>query len=174
MNFTLGAYLTYINIVFFSIGIERFNQYEGYASSFTWTGSYKDETPSDMYGRKMCTVLAIDASDVSRNPRAQYSFRAIQRELNKVCFLIWRVSVGEFVPASRRLLVQGRYSNIRHSNIIRIIFPFTGVRRVLVGLRRPVPTRQHCGHRQLGLRCVQGRRAAQSSSSTNGRWTSER
>ncbi|XP_017298683.2 poly(ADP-ribose) glycohydrolase [Diaphorina citri] len=64
-------------------GVERYNDYEGYSRSFTWTGNYKDPTPSDIYGRKLCTVLAIDAVNVARNPKAQYSLRSIERELNK-------------------------------------------------------------------------------------------
>uniref|UniRef100_A0A8D9EJI1 poly(ADP-ribose) glycohydrolase n=1 Tax=Cacopsylla melanoneura TaxID=428564 RepID=A0A8D9EJI1_9HEMI len=64
-------------------GVERYNTYEGYSQTFTWTGNHKDQTSSDIYGRKLCTVLAIDASNVARNPRSQYSFKSIQRELNK-------------------------------------------------------------------------------------------
>ncbi|KAL1459241.1 hypothetical protein WDU94_011246 [Cyamophila willieti] len=64
-------------------GVERYNTYEGYSRTFTWTGNHKDQTSSDIYGRKLCTVLAIDASNVARNPRSQYSLKSIQRELNK-------------------------------------------------------------------------------------------
>ena len=67
----------------FIAGCERFNQYRGYGGTFEWAGDYVDDTPSDEFGRKYCTVIALDAICYQNNPRAQYSPANILRDLNK-------------------------------------------------------------------------------------------
>lgn len=65
------------------MGCERFNAYEGYASSFEWTGSFVDETPCDSSRRRKCTIVAIDAVPFSKRAQ-QYKEVMLKRELNKV------------------------------------------------------------------------------------------
>lgn len=70
----------------FISGCERFNKYKGYGSTFEWDGNYVDGTPSDEYGRKYCTIIALDALHFMRNPLDQYLPKNISRDLNKVIF----------------------------------------------------------------------------------------
>lgn len=65
------------------MGCERFNSYTGYASSFKWNGTYVDHTPMDAYRRKMCSIVAIDATYFHEQSH-QYEEELIKRELNKV------------------------------------------------------------------------------------------
>lgn len=65
-------------------GCERFNRYRGYGQTFEWDGDYVDGTPSDEYGRKYCTVIALDALCYQHNPEAQYKPENVLRDLNKV------------------------------------------------------------------------------------------
>ncbi|KAG8287523.1 hypothetical protein J6590_034897 [Homalodisca vitripennis] len=64
-------------------GCERFSTYQGYSNTFEWTGNVEDSTPRDSGGRRLCTVLAIDASRFP-SAKTQYSEAHISRELNKV------------------------------------------------------------------------------------------
>lgn len=43
------------------IGCEQFSSYSGYASCFRWAGDFVDTTPLDIYRRRKCRVVAIDA-----------------------------------------------------------------------------------------------------------------
>lgn len=65
-------------------GCERFSNYDGYASTFRWTGNVEDDTPYDTSRRRKCTIVAIDAIPFS-NKSAQYRDMYMKRELNKVC-----------------------------------------------------------------------------------------
>lgn len=65
------------------MGCERYNAYEGYASSFEFTGTISDDTPRDCSRRRKCTIVAIDAIPFS-NRRQQYQEKMLKRELNKV------------------------------------------------------------------------------------------
>jgi len=64
-------------------GCERFSSYKGYSSTFEWTGDYQDTTPRDNSGRRMCSVVAIDALKLG-NRNVQYTPNNLLRELNKV------------------------------------------------------------------------------------------
>ncbi|KAF9116171.1 hypothetical protein BGX27_004511 [Mortierella sp. AM989] len=66
-------------------GAERFSNYNGYASTFSWHSDYVDETPRDQLGRRKTEICAIDALPFkSRELRLrQFSRGNILREVNK-------------------------------------------------------------------------------------------
>lgn len=64
-------------------GCEQYNIGTGYASSFSWSGSFTDKTPMDPWNRRMCQVTAIDALHFTNDPHQQYAPSLIRRELNK-------------------------------------------------------------------------------------------
>lgn len=64
------------------MGIERFNYYDGYASTFKWTGDYEDRTPFDSFRRRKCSLVAIDAVPFHSKSQ-QYQEEMLKRELNK-------------------------------------------------------------------------------------------
>lgn len=75
-------------------GCERYSKYEGYADTFQWVSNSNDTTPVDSYGRRYCTLVAVDAL-YFRNANAQYSVSRINRELNKAyAGFSWGVSNG--------------------------------------------------------------------------------
>lgn len=63
-------------------GIERYSKYEGYSNSFKWSGDYIDETPRDSSGRRITSVVAIDALRFTQSG-LQFDLSKIIRELNK-------------------------------------------------------------------------------------------
>lgn len=64
-------------------GIERYSKYKGYSNSFKWMGDYVDETPKDSSGRRLTSIVAIDALYFTHS-EAQFNINNIIRELNKV------------------------------------------------------------------------------------------
>ncbi|KAI1315075.1 hypothetical protein EDD11_001317 [Mortierella claussenii] len=66
-------------------GAERFSNYNGYASTFTWHSDCVDTTPRDKLGRRKTEICAIDALPFkSRDQRLrQFSKSNILREVNK-------------------------------------------------------------------------------------------
>ncbi|XP_046667281.1 poly(ADP-ribose) glycohydrolase-like isoform X4 [Homalodisca vitripennis] len=77
-------------------GCERFSTYQGYSNTFEWTGNVEDSTPRDSGGRRLCTVLAIDASRFP-SAKTQYSEAHISRELNKAyAGFSWGVASGSW------------------------------------------------------------------------------
>lgn len=67
----------------FLTGCERFSNYTGYSYTFEWKGNYEDMTPRDSSGRRMCSIVAIDALKLG-NRNVQYTPSNMHRELNKV------------------------------------------------------------------------------------------
>ncbi|CAL7952395.1 unnamed protein product [Xylocopa violacea] len=63
-------------------GVERYSQYKGYSNSFKWVGDYVDETPRDSSGRRLTSIVAIDALYFAHS-QSQFSISNIKRELNK-------------------------------------------------------------------------------------------
>ncbi|XP_050589132.1 poly(ADP-ribose) glycohydrolase-like isoform X2 [Bombus affinis] len=63
-------------------GIERYSKYKGYSNSFKWMGDYVDETPKDSSGRRLTSIVAIDALYFTHS-EAQFNINNIIRELNK-------------------------------------------------------------------------------------------
>ncbi|CAH0714135.1 unnamed protein product, partial [Brenthis ino] len=62
--------------------------------TFIWFSDFKDDTPKDFYGRKQCTILALDARRFPK-PEEQYTKEMVDRELNKVnCTNIYYNSVN--------------------------------------------------------------------------------
>ncbi|XP_070528791.1 poly(ADP-ribose) glycohydrolase isoform X4 [Cardiocondyla obscurior] len=63
-------------------GIERYSKYEGYSNTFKWKGDFVDETPRDNSGRRMTSIVAIDAL-YFRQSSLQFNMDNVNRELNK-------------------------------------------------------------------------------------------
>ncbi|KAJ0067124.1 hypothetical protein NL108_012829, partial [Boleophthalmus pectinirostris] len=63
-------------------GTEQYSKYSGYAESYKWVGSYKDETPRDDWQRRCTEIVAIDAYKF-RHFLEQFLPEKITRELNK-------------------------------------------------------------------------------------------
>ncbi|XP_033835851.1 poly(ADP-ribose) glycohydrolase [Periophthalmus magnuspinnatus] len=63
-------------------GTEQYSKYSGYAESYKWVGSYKDETPRDDWQRRCTEIVAIDAYKY-RHFLEQFLPEKITRELNK-------------------------------------------------------------------------------------------
>ncbi|KAJ3333927.1 hypothetical protein HDU76_000962 [Blyttiomyces sp. JEL0837] len=80
------------NEALFMIGAERYSNYSGYASTFTWESPHQDSTPRGDWGRLKSEIIAIDAVNFKKYPDGtQYEeariskafYAAIVRELNK-------------------------------------------------------------------------------------------
>lgn len=65
------------------VGCERFSNYSGYGHTFEWIGDFQDETPLDSFGRRHCSIVAMDALCFS-NASSQFSLSNLAREVNKV------------------------------------------------------------------------------------------
>ncbi|XP_070697290.1 poly(ADP-ribose) glycohydrolase isoform X2 [Pempheris klunzingeri] len=63
-------------------GTEQYSKYEGYAESYKWKDSYKDETPRDDWQRRCTEIVAIDALKY-RHFLEQFLPEKMNRELNK-------------------------------------------------------------------------------------------
>uniref|UniRef100_A0A8D3DU76 poly(ADP-ribose) glycohydrolase n=1 Tax=Scophthalmus maximus TaxID=52904 RepID=A0A8D3DU76_SCOMX len=63
-------------------GIEKYSKYSGYAESYKWKESYKDETPRDDWQRRCTEIVAIDALKY-RHFLEQFLPDKMTRELNK-------------------------------------------------------------------------------------------
>ncbi|XP_075874601.1 poly(ADP-ribose) glycohydrolase [Nelusetta ayraudi] len=63
-------------------GTEQYSKYSGYAESYIWKESHKDETPRDEWQRRCTEIVAIDALKL-RNFLEQFFPEKILRELNK-------------------------------------------------------------------------------------------
>ncbi|XP_068597722.1 poly(ADP-ribose) glycohydrolase [Brachionichthys hirsutus] len=63
-------------------GTEQYSKYSGYAESYRWKDSHKDETPRDDWQRRCTEIVAIDALKF-RHFLEQFLPEKIARELNK-------------------------------------------------------------------------------------------
>ncbi|KAG7216326.1 hypothetical protein INR49_021730 [Caranx melampygus] len=63
-------------------GTEQYSKYSGYAESYKWKESYKDETPRDDWQRRCTEIVAIDALKY-RHFLEQFLPEKMTRELNK-------------------------------------------------------------------------------------------
>uniref|UniRef100_A0A3B4ZHE5 poly(ADP-ribose) glycohydrolase n=1 Tax=Stegastes partitus TaxID=144197 RepID=A0A3B4ZHE5_9TELE len=63
-------------------GTEQYSKYSGYAESYKWKDSYKDETPRDDWQRRCTEIVAIDALKY-RHFLEQFLPEKMTRELNK-------------------------------------------------------------------------------------------
>lgn len=63
-------------------GTEQYSEYSGYAESYKWKDSHKDETPRDDWQRRCTEIVAIDALKF-RNFLEQFLPEKMTRELNK-------------------------------------------------------------------------------------------
>nr|CAD7458771.1 unnamed protein product [Timema tahoe] len=82
-------------------GCERYSNYVGYGDTFEWLGDYLDTTPRDSSGRRLCTVAAIDALNLS-SVTAQFAPNCLRRELNKAYtgFLGMGLSADKLSPVA--------------------------------------------------------------------------
>lgn len=71
------------NEAFFMMGCEQFSSYKGYGSTFEFLCDYDDDTPRDRFRRRICTIVAIDATPF-RAKAQQYEEKCLVREVNKV------------------------------------------------------------------------------------------
>jgi len=71
------------NECIFIKGSERFSNYTGYGSTFTWSGDYNDCIKMDNLNRRMTEIVALDAYNFGMNHLTQYSEELVLRELNK-------------------------------------------------------------------------------------------
>ncbi|XP_071336642.1 poly(ADP-ribose) glycohydrolase [Trachinotus anak] len=63
-------------------GTEQYSKYSGYAESYKWKESFKDETPRDDWQRRCTEIVAIDALKY-RHFLEQFLPEKMTRELNK-------------------------------------------------------------------------------------------
>uniref|UniRef100_A0A667WPI4 poly(ADP-ribose) glycohydrolase n=1 Tax=Myripristis murdjan TaxID=586833 RepID=A0A667WPI4_9TELE len=63
-------------------GTEQFSKYSGYAESYKWKDSHKDETPRDDWQRRCTEIVALDALKY-RHFLEQFHPEKMTRELNK-------------------------------------------------------------------------------------------
>ncbi|XP_034040439.1 poly(ADP-ribose) glycohydrolase isoform X2 [Thalassophryne amazonica] len=63
-------------------GTEQYSKYTGYAESYKWNGSFKDETPRDEWQRRCTEIVALDALKY-RHFLEQFHPEKMTRELNK-------------------------------------------------------------------------------------------
>lgn len=63
-------------------GTEQYSKYSGYAETYKWKESYKDETPRDDWQRRCTEIVAIDAIKY-RHFLEQFLPEKMTRELNK-------------------------------------------------------------------------------------------
>lgn len=63
-------------------GCEQYSQYSGYSETFRFEGDYIDTTPRDAYGRRLCQLVAVDATSFRRT-QTQFQKEFLLRELNK-------------------------------------------------------------------------------------------
>lgn len=66
----------------FVTGAERFSDYEGYAHTFRWAGNHVDQIARDSWGRRCCSIVAIDAN-IFRCYTDQFEDGLLKRELDK-------------------------------------------------------------------------------------------
>lgn len=64
------------------VGCERFSKYKGYGHTFEWIGDFDDNSPQDIYGRRHCSIVAMDALYFS-NASSQFTISNLTREVNK-------------------------------------------------------------------------------------------
>ncbi|XP_005801698.2 poly(ADP-ribose) glycohydrolase-like [Xiphophorus maculatus] len=80
-------------------GTERYSKYSGYAESYKWQKSYKDETPRDDWQRRCTEIVAIDAVKY-RHFLEQFLPEKITRELNKAYCGFYRSNINiKHLPA---------------------------------------------------------------------------
>lgn len=85
------------------VGAERYSSYTGYASTFRFTGDFRDSVPRDAWGRRQTHIIAIDA--LSQPGDDQFRLTYTMRELSKAyCgFLDTATSRGK--PGASRFTV---------------------------------------------------------------------
>ncbi|XP_023698102.1 poly(ADP-ribose) glycohydrolase [Paramormyrops kingsleyae] len=80
-------------------GTEQYSKYTGYAESYKWAGSHRDETPRDEWQRRCTEIVAIDALRF-RSFYDQFQPEKITRELKKAyCGFVRPGVKSENLPA---------------------------------------------------------------------------
>lgn len=129
------------------IGCEQFNVYDGYATSFRWTGDFVDKTPTDLYRRRKCQVVAID-SLMYTNIYEQFDEKHNRRELNKalagfrknnledkapIASGLWGCNIFNGNPV-RTALIQLMACTVVHRNIAIFTYGATDERREIADI----------------------------------------
>ncbi|XP_044465080.1 poly(ADP-ribose) glycohydrolase 1-like isoform X2 [Mangifera indica] len=77
------------------VGAERFSDYNGYASSFRFSGDHVDKRNVDVFGRRKIRIIAIDA--LCWPGMKQYELKYLLRETNKaLCGFIDQSNFGQY------------------------------------------------------------------------------
>ncbi|XVE76664.1 hypothetical protein DITRI_Ditri12bG0192200 [Diplodiscus trichospermus] len=77
------------------VGVERFSNYTGYASSFRFSGDYVDKRSIDFLGRRKTRIVAIDA--LCSPGMKQYKLKYLLRETNKAfCGFLDQSKYGQY------------------------------------------------------------------------------
>ena len=88
------------------VGAERYSCYTGYASSFRFTGDFRDCIPRDSWGRRQTHIIAIDA--LSHPGNDQFSLACTSRELSKAyCGFLETGTLKNDPAASSSSLIKG-------------------------------------------------------------------
>ena len=103
------------------IGCEQFNSYSGYSSSFRWGGDYFDTTPLDIYNRRKCRVVAIDALSY-KNSYDQFKEKNLRRDLMKAYVGFYSESENNRSPVASGLWGCGAFNgNAIRSALIQLM-----------------------------------------------------
>ncbi len=100
----------------------------GYSDSFTWAGPYEDKSTTDKYGRRVTTLVAMDAIQL-RDPSVQFEMHKIDR-----CVFLYCCAMGSLRTALiwARSVDSGRIFRKRRGEKIGI----SGQRRLWFCLQR--------------------------------------
>ncbi|KAF7655915.1 hypothetical protein LDENG_00048490 [Lucifuga dentata] len=79
-------------------GTEQYSKYSGYAESYKWKHSHKDETPRDDWQRRCTEIVAVDALRY-RHFLEQFQPEKMTRELNKAYCGFFRNANGQHLSA---------------------------------------------------------------------------
>lgn len=101
-------------------GIERYSKYEGYSNTFKWKGDFVDETPRDISGRRMTSIVAIDALYFKQSS-LQFNMDNIKRELNKVCNLDINIILTKINLYKNSLNLSFKFLNYRKHEAISFV-----------------------------------------------------
>jgi len=71
------------NECIFITGSEQYSDYDGYSSSYMYTGAHQDETCLDSANRKCTKLVAMDATHFRKDKWQQFEMDSVRRELNK-------------------------------------------------------------------------------------------
>lgn len=133
--------------VLIMIGCEQFSSYTGYSSHFRWVGDFVDTTPLDIYRRKKCRVVAIDALSY-KNSYEQFKETNFSRDLKKAYVGFYSEGLNDRSPvasglwgcgafnghAIRSVLIQLMACSLAQRNIVLFTFGDSFVRNEIIDI----------------------------------------